>query len=144
MINPSSLPPSSSVDLTPEEYAQVSGQTEHADRTESEAPIPPVTAVIAQHLNGRAPERVRDYARHLAANGERIGLLEVEAGELRLMCFERSIEPNTADPRPAPVSDHFDDRAITEALEEMSWDVDRWLLVLPNLRSWKPDRFLKT
>src|SRR5258706_16245460 len=91
---PSSLPtahcppPTSSIDLTPEEYAQVAGQSDPAERVaagEGTAPIPPVTAVIAQHLNGRAPERVRDYARHLAANGERIGLLEVEAGEMRLM-----------------------------------------------------------
>lgn len=133
-----------SIDLTPEEYAQVSGHAENEDReSEGAAPIPPVTAVIAQHLNGRAPERVRDYARHLAANGERIGLLEVEAGEVRLMCFERSIEPNSADPRPAQTTDQFDARAITEALEEMSWDVDRWLLVLPNLRSLEARALLK-
>jgi hypothetical protein len=137
--------PMSSIDLTPEEYAQVSGQAELGEREPGEgaAPIPPVTAVIAQHLNGRAPERVRDYARHLAANGERIGLLEVEAGEIRLMCVERSIEPNTGDPRPAPTMDHFDARAITESLEEMSWDVDRWLLVLPNLRSLEARSLLK-
>ena len=137
---------SSAVDLTPEEYAQVSGQPDAADRasgSEGAARIPAVTAVIAQHLNGRAPERVRDYARHLAANGERIGLLEVEAGEVRLMCFERSIEPNATDPRPAETTDHFDPRAITEALEEMSWDVDRWLLVLPNLRSLEARALLK-
>lgn len=139
-----SLPMQSSIDLTPEEYAQVSGHTENEEReSESAAPIPPVTAVIAQHLNGRAPERVRDYARHLAANGERIGLLEVEAGEVRLMCFERSIEPNQSDPHPAATADHFDARAIGEALEEMCWDVDRWLLVLPNLRSAEARALLK-
>jgi hypothetical protein len=134
-----------SIDLTPEEYAQVSGQAENESRpsNESAVSIPPVTAVIAQHLNGRASERVRDYARHLAANGERIGLLEVEAGELRLMCFERSIEPNTADPRPAQATEQFDARAINEALEEMSWDLDRWLLVLPNLRSQEARALLK-
>ncbi len=133
-----------SIDLTPEEYAQVSGHAENEQReTESAAPIPPVTAVIAQHLNGRAPERVHDYARHLAANGERIGLLEVEAGEVRLMCFERSIEPNQSDPNPAATADHFDARAIGEALEEMCWDVDRWLLVLPNLRSAESRALLK-
>jgi hypothetical protein len=139
-----SLPMQSSIDLTPEEYAQVSGHAENEEReSENVAPIPPVTAVVAQHLNGRAPERVRDYARHLAANGERIGLLEVEAGEVRLMCFERSIEPNQTDPNPAATADHFDARAIGEALEEMSWDVDRWLLVLPNLRSAEARALLK-
>jgi hypothetical protein len=135
-----------SIDLTPEEYAQVAGQADASDHSsvgEGEVRIPPVTAVIAQHLNGRAPERVRDYARHLAANGERVGLLEVEQGEMRIICFERSIEPNSADPRPAQTTEHFDARAITEALNEMSWDVDRWLLVLPNLRSLESRALLK-
>lgn len=136
-------PESGSVDLTPEEYAQVSAGSDPADRSGSAAKVPPVTAVIAQHLNGRAPQRVRDYARHLAANGERIGLLEVEAGEVRLLCFERSIEPNSADPRPAEITEHFDPRAMSEALEEMSWDVDRWLLVLPNLRHLESRHLLK-
>jgi len=130
-------PPVPSIDLTPEEYAQVfdGGPTEHATAADHEAVrIPPITAVIAQHLNGRAAERVKEYARHLAANGERIGLLEIDGGEVRLMCFERSIEPNTEDPDAAQLTEHFDARLMTESLDEMSWDLDRWLLVLPNLR----------
>src|SRR3982751_914904 len=129
--------PVPSIDLTPEEYAQVfagpDAEAEVADS--SELRIPPVTAVIAQHLNGRAVERVKDYARHLAANGERVGLLEVDNGEVRVMCFDRSIEPNSGDPTPIEIADHFDARFVSESLDEMSWDLDRWLLVLPNLRS---------
>lgn len=142
--------PESDVDLTPEEYAQVlghGGAGEHAtggaDDAHAEVRIPPVTAVIAQHLNGRAQERVRDYARHLAANGQRVGVLEVDAAEIRLSCYERSITPNLADPEPAPVTEHFDPRFMTEALDEMSWDLDRWLLVLPNLRTLEARSLLK-
>src|SRR5690349_7735519 len=125
---PQAPAPAPSIDLTPEEYAQVFATPDAESSDTSELRIPPVTAVIAQHLNGRAVERVKDYARLLAANGERIGLLEVDAGEVRLMCFERSIEPNTADPNPAEPSEEFDGRVITESLAEMSWDLDRWLL----------------
>lgn len=128
--------PAHSIDLSAEEYAHVlAGGDMPAGARADDVRIPPVTAVIAQHLNGRAHERVKDYARHLAANGERVGLLEVDAGEVRVMCFDRSIEPNTGDPAPAEIADHFDARFVSESLDEMSWDLDRWLLVLPNLRS---------
>jgi hypothetical protein len=134
---PSPKPPVS-IDLTPEEYAEVFATGESTPRESgAEVRIPPVTALIAQHLNGRADQRVRAYARHLAANGERVGLLEVDSGEVRLSCFERSIEPTAPGETAttAEVTPHFNARFITEALEEMSWDLDRWLLVLPNLRS---------
>jgi hypothetical protein len=127
--------PAHSIDLTAEEYAQVLAGGELSGGGREEVRIPPVTAVIAQHLNGRAHERVKDYARHLAANGERVGLIEVDASEVRLMCFDRSIEPNDGDPQAPGVSEHFDARFVSESLDEMSWDLDRWLLVLPNLRS---------
>jgi len=130
--------PPVSIDLTPEEYAEVFATGESTPRESgAEVRIPPVTALIAQHLNGRADQRVRAYARHLAANGERVGLLEVDSGEVRLSCFERSIEPTAPGETAttAEVTPHFNARFITEALEEMSWDLDRWLLVLPNLRS---------
>jgi hypothetical protein len=139
-----SEPQHNTVDLTPEEYAQVFAQDDAGHRDEAQAPrIPQVTAVIAQHLNGRAHERVRDYARHLAANGERIGLIEVDNGEMRLLCFERSIEPNDGDPNASDPTERFDQRFITESLDEMSWDLDRWLLVLPNLRSPEARALLK-
>jgi hypothetical protein len=133
-----------SIDLTPEEYAQVfAGGAEATAHDSADVRIPPVTAIIAQHLNGRAAERVTDYARHLAANGERVGVLEIDAGEVRLRCFERSIEPNEGDPNAAEISEQFDGRFINESLEEMSWDLDRWLLVLPNLRSTEARQLLK-
>src|SRR5438067_6179997 len=123
------------IELTPEEYAEVFSGNDNATDAQADLRIPPVTAIIAQHLNGRAHERVKEYARHLAANGQRVGLLEVDAAEVRLMCFERSIEPNQGDPNAAQVTEHFDPRQMTESLDEMSWDLDRWVLVLPNLKS---------
>src|SRR5689334_5822005 len=78
-------PSPNDIELTPEEYAEVFSGTDHASDSQNDLRIPPVTAIIAQHLNGRAHERVKEYARHLAANGERVGLLEVDAAEVRLM-----------------------------------------------------------
>jgi hypothetical protein len=140
-------PPTHSIDLTPEEYAQVFAGGEAIVRDAgAEVRIPPITAVIAQHLNGRADERVKTYARHLAANGQRVGLLEIDVAQVRITCFERSIEPTPAgssDPNAPETMQHFNARFITEALEEMSWDLDRWLLVLPNLRSVESRDLLK-
>src|SRR5262245_15872966 len=71
---PKRLPPGAprpdvSVDLTPEEYAQVyGGGSAPTPAMEPERPaIAPVSAVIAQHLNGKQFDRVKEYARHLAA-----------------------------------------------------------------------------
>jgi hypothetical protein len=139
--SPPRMKPHNSIDLTPEEYAQVFGGAEPGTRSmdtgEADEParIPPITALITLHLNGRADERVREYARHLAANGERIGVLEVDGSELRLLRFERSIQPNEANSSPAEITEHFDHRSISAALEEMGWDLDRWLLILPSMRS---------
>src|SRR4051794_12876657 len=55
-----------SIDLTPEEFAQVFGgeDAEQADR--GPAPVPRISAVIGAHLNGRQFDRAKEYARHLA------------------------------------------------------------------------------
>ena len=143
--------PQTSIDLTPEEYAQVFGgggpaerATGHGDDASgSGARIPPVTALITLHLNGTANDRIREYARHLAANGERVGVLEVDGSEFRLTRYDRSIDPNETDPQPAEPIERFDHRFMSEALEEMGWDLDRWLLVLPSLRSPEARALLK-
>ena len=146
---PARVPPKEpSIDLTPEEYAQVFDGTEPAARPTEDpaahaAKIPPITALITLHLNGTANDRIREYARHLAANGEHIGVLEVDGSEFRLTRYERSIEPNESDPTPAQPIERFDHRFMSEALEEMSWDLDRWLLVLPSMRSPEARGLLK-
>ena len=139
-------PKEPSIDLTPEEYAQVFGAPDRSARPTEEtsaARIPSITALITVHLNGTANDRVREYARHVAANGERVGVLEVDGSEFRLTRFERSINPNDSDPAPAEVMERFDHRFMSEALEEMGWDLDRWLLVLPSLRSTEARGLLK-
>lgn len=123
-------------ELTPEEFAEVLGGAEPAAERAADAvgrPHPPVSAVIASHLNGKQFDRVREYARHLTAGGKRVGLIELDGSEFRLMCFE------TGSPSkwPGQVTDAplcCEPRQIAEALEEMNWDVDRWLLLLPNPR----------
>ena len=129
------------IDLTPEEFAQVfgaagevAGQEASKPQDRGRAPVPQVTAMIAGHFNGKQFDRVKEYARHLAAGGMRVGLIEIDASEFRVMCFDQ--HPGDADGQaPAAAAEcSFDPRRMNEALEEMSWDVQRWLLVLPTPR----------
>jgi hypothetical protein len=126
--------PDHSIDLTPEEFAHVYGGAEAADRDEH---LPDVTAVIAAHLNGRQIDRVREYAAHLSATHGRIGLIELDSSEFRLMLFERSPEgaPIESDDAAFSSPERLDPKRMTEALEELNWDVDRWLLLLPAPRT---------
>src|SRR5258708_6585847 len=131
---PKRLPPGAprpevSVDLTPEEFAQVYGG---AAPTEPGRPaIAPVSAVIGAHLNGKQFDRVKEYARHLAATDKRIGLIEVDASEFRVMCFDRGTADATDKADPVET---YDARQMSESLDELAWDIDHWLLLLPNPR----------
>ena len=98
--------------------------------------FPPVTAILGAHLNGRQSNRVKDYARHLAARGQRIGLIELDSSELRLTCFDQLADGEQMVSTPVQrAGSSIDARSITDALEELNWDLDRWLVVLPNLRA---------
>jgi hypothetical protein len=118
-------------DLTPEELAGVSTEEQAATSDVDETPVPQITAVIASHLNGKQLERAKEYARHLTADGSRIGMIEVDASEFRLMCFGSG--ESQAQPEPESV-ESFDSRRMIEAINEMSCDVDKWLLLLPTPR----------
>ncbi len=139
---PQSPNPNLSIDLTPEEYARVYGTSESASDTDAaeRPPVGAVSAVICSQFNGHQFDRVKEYARHLASGGERIGLIEVDAAECRLMCFELtgadSLEP--AEPTQATES-----RQMAEALEELAWDIDRWILLLPSPRMPEARNLLK-
>jgi hypothetical protein len=126
-----------SIDLTPEEFEQVFGAVDAVSDADApgEAAVhsPRITAVLSAHLNGSQHERVRQYARHLASAGKRIGLLEVDTHEFRLMCFDCGT-PGGGDEADSG-TECFDARKMAEAIEEINWDVDRWLLVLPNPRT---------
>jgi hypothetical protein len=99
----------------------------------AESRTPPVTAIIAAHLNGRQLNRARDYARHLAASGQRIGLIEIDSADFRLTCYDTA--PLATDDSPAATTQVLDSRAMTDAIEELSFDLDRWLLLVPNPRT---------
>jgi hypothetical protein len=133
-----------SIDLTPEEFAQVFGEGEHlAGDDETKAQPGPITAVICAHLNGSSFDRVREYAGHLCADGARVGIIEVDSSIFRLMVFERNPNPTTQ-PDEEPVSaEEFDPRRMNESLEELAWDVDRWLLLLPSPRAHEARTLLR-
>ncbi len=121
-----------SIDLTPEEFAQVFGDSAGAGQQGKRREIE-VTAVLAAHLNGRQFDRVKEYARHLAAQCGRVGLIELDASEFRLMCFEG--RPTNASPDESSTVETYDIRQMAEALEEMSWDIHRWLVLVPSPRT---------
>ena len=95
--------------------------------------FPPVTALLSAHLSGQQREKVLAYARHLAARGQRIGLIELDVADFRITCFEKQIPESGVDEAidDSPVGMSFDPRMAAEALQELSWDVDRWLLLMP-------------
>jgi hypothetical protein len=126
-----------SIDLTPEEYARVIEQSESADRAAENThlpeppPIGPVSAVICSQFNTQQLDRAKEYARHLSGSGERIGLLHVDFNECSVTCFETSREQSATDVDPTIVTSP---RQLADALNELAWDIDRWVLLLTNPR----------
>jgi hypothetical protein len=125
---PTRKPPLSmvSVDLTPEEFGE--GQTSQQR--------PGLSAVLAHHLGAAAVQRVRDYARFAATVSGRVGLIELGDHGLRLTCYDASplgkLDADAmASPADAPAVEPVHGKRIAEALEEMSWDIQRWVLFLP-------------
>lgn len=114
------LPP----ELTPEELQQVSAATGASASDHSRINM---TAVLASHFESRQDECVRQYATQVAAAGVRVGLIEIDAGEFKLTLLEAGSDQSTANEtaaQPMPM----DGRRIAEALEELSWDVEQWIL----------------
>ncbi len=137
---PPTAKPDVSIDLTPEEFAQVVGQ----GAAESISAEPgPVTAILSAHLTEGSFDRAREYAAHLAADGSRIGLIECDSSIFRLMFFERSLDPASTEQQEPVSAEGFDVRRMRESLEELSWDVDRWLLLLPSPRTHEARALLR-
>lgn len=159
--------PSASIDLSPEEFShvfthedalrldaildgddeempatEVGGEASHAPAVESvgqhEKPTRgPIAVVLASHFGSRQLERVRHYARHLAAGNKRVGLIEVDTSEFRLFCFDghaHSAIECSSETSSATEVEAFDGRQMADALNEMSWDVEHWLLALSSPR----------
>ena len=131
---PKRTPPTDvSIDLTPEEFARVYGQGE-ARASESQHKPVPISAVIAAHLNGTQFDRTKQYARSLAARMGRVGLIELDASELRLMCFEAAEQGGCGGAEPQTL-ECVEPRQMIEALAEMNCDIEHWLLLIPNPRT---------
>jgi hypothetical protein len=138
---PKPAQPPISIDLTPEEYAQVfaAGQAANHHGAELPASVPPVTAVLAAHLGDECSpfERVKQYARDLASRVGRVGLIELDASAFRLMCFDASGIPSdeSASEAAAAYPQCYDARQIAETIEEMNCDVQQWLLLVAEPRT---------
>jgi len=125
---PGAVPPvQASVDLTPEEYAGVFGAPEASARAL------PVSVILAGHLGGTASDRTREYARHVAHDIGRVGLMELDGADFRLSCIEKNIGTTVIE-NSLPI-DASDARHMQEAIEELNWDVTRWLIAVPNPRT---------
>jgi hypothetical protein len=141
--------PMTPAELTSDEIAHVVGRPgvptaddargsddERAWAQPGPADTAPVTAVLASHLNGRQLDRVREYARHVAASAGRVGLIDLDVNDFRLTCFDSAGEPGAADQvRPTEITGAVDPREIAAAVEELNLDVDRWVVLVPNLRT---------
>jgi hypothetical protein len=133
---PTRVPPGKkidvSVDLTPEEFAQMSGGSVEA--SSNGVRKVPVTAVLASHLNGSQFDRVKQYARHLVGRVGRVGLIEIDASEFRLMSFEPA-DPEVVALGEATPTEGYDLSHVAEAMTELNYDVDAWLVLLPSPRT---------
>ncbi|MEM6313989.1 MAG: hypothetical protein AAF743_07865 [Planctomycetota bacterium] len=95
----------------------------------------PVTAVLGAGLNGSYFIRCREYAAHLCRDGGRVGLVQVDGCEFRLHLVEHDPMPAELPPmRGRPIEGRMDPKRIREALHELDYDVDQWLLLLPDPR----------
>jgi hypothetical protein len=112
--------PAASVDLTPEEFDKVGEMDAPADSA-------PVTAVLCSHLEN-ARVATAAYAQHLVAHNQRVGLIEIDAEELRLSC----LAPSSTEELSPDSAAYFEPRHLAEAMEELNADVDRWLLIVKN------------
>jgi hypothetical protein len=124
---PPRRPVAASIDLTPEEFAAVVGE-----RRSDEGRVGPVRAVLAWHLGDKQAQQVHRYARCLAMDGQRIGLIHLDAAEFRLTSFDLQHEAPAAPG--AAEAESFDLRAMSEAMAEMSCEVDRWIVLIANPR----------
>jgi hypothetical protein len=144
---PKRIPPGaprkeSTIDLTAEEFAAAFGSDDEAIPAdafglEDEAPITlnsgaaQVSIVMASHLKDSSRQGLRLYARQLASEVGRVGLIEVDAADFYVSCFEAQGGQAAT---PAVVNE-LDARRMSETLSELSFDVDRWLISLPNPRT---------
>jgi hypothetical protein len=113
------------VEITPEELEQVRAASKPDVESEGVANI---TAVLASHFDDRQVERVRQFAAHLAQTVGRVGLIEADANELKLSVFQLTDGDPAGNVSRDATPTATEARQIGESLEELSWDIDRWLI----------------
>jgi hypothetical protein len=127
-----------SIDLTPEEFARMCGNPAPAPRTA------PVTAILASHLNGAQFDRVKAYARHVAAREGRIGFIELDASEFRLMSFAPAAQTDESALGESTPTEGYDLSHVADAINELHSDVEQWLVLLPSPRTPEARKLLRT
>lgn len=128
------------VELTPEELAGVAGEIAGremsiAGAAGEGAPEPlRVTCLLGVHLGAKLHDRAALYASAVAAGEDvRVGLVELDTSGTRITLLEpgvASLSGSAAESLGSP-----DGGAFAPSLEELAWDVQRWVVVLPNPRT---------
>ena len=115
-----------SVDLTPEEFANMMTPTPAGGPA-----FKPLRAVIAHHFGETMTDRVRDLAVATSGDGP-VGVIYADGGTVRV-CF---VDPRDADDgAEEAVTEPLNTARLREVLVELDQDVKQWLLVLPDHRS---------
>lgn len=114
-----------SVDLTPEEFAQVMRPAA------ADAPVfKAVRAVVAHHLGEAMQERVVDLAMTLG-RGNPVGVIYADDANVRVCRVDATIDGASEE----AAGEAFDAQRLREVFVELDQDVCQWLLVLPDARS---------
>ncbi len=133
-ITPTTL--EAEADLTPEEIARV---VEHPHPSAGESGN--IAAILGSHLGARQIELALEYAAQIAQTAQRVGLIEIQAGALRVWTFEATADAGTNEAE-ATVQP-LDGRRMTEVLHELAHDVEKWLVLVPSLRETESRSLLR-
>jgi hypothetical protein len=115
-------------DRTSESAARPARKPPAAKVTDEGVTRAKLSLVVGSHLGVSALKSVRRYAAHLAREYGRVGLIELSDDGLRLSCFDStSAAASGGDSPMEPV----DGKRIAQAIAELTWDIERWLLFLP-------------
>jgi hypothetical protein len=133
-VPPKRVPPASNSAPPRLPEPAISSSLEHeaglpAIDDDADLSLPPVTALIGAKLNGTLIRRACQFASGLAGELP-VGLVVVEATEIRLVWVAQG---QAAEDKATPES-FSDPGRLHEALLEMSCDIGRWLVVLPDPR----------
>lgn len=90
-----------------------------------------VTAIVGPQLGSQLHESVLTFAASLSADGQRIGLLTIDASEFKLQLIDTE---ESGSGEETEVTEIFDSRRMSDSIMELNHDVDRWLLVLSDPR----------